>query len=130
MGTMVMLGQISVSETIPAFPRAVPPGRPSGALDAAFVGRFFAGMPPVLAASFDDRQLFAIQQAFGAWDGRERRRGWHRRLRLPWGSYRISFATDRALDATAREHRTAWWQGFCTGTLAATLLAALAWAIA
>ena len=41
--------------------------------DPAFVSRLIAGLTPDLAASFSERQLFAIQQAFGTWDGQERR---------------------------------------------------------
>ncbi len=131
MGNMVMPGRISVSETTPRFPRATPaPEKPPGALDPTFIARFFAGMPPALAASFDDRQLFAIQQASGAWEGRRRRRGWHRRLRLPWGSYRLSLAPDQVADTGSREQRVAWLQGFCAGTLVSGLAALLAWAIA
>ncbi len=58
--------------------------------DPGFVARFLAGMHQELAGSFSDRQLFAIQQAFGPWDGKERRRGWFATVRLPWGRYILS----------------------------------------
>lgn len=63
-------------------------------LDAAFVSRFLAGMPPDLAARFDARLLFAVQQAVGPWSGTERRRGRHLRIRLPHGTWRISLARE------------------------------------
>jgi hypothetical protein len=63
--------------------------------DAAFVSRLMAGLPPDLAASFSERQLFAIQQAFGPWDGQERRKGWRASVRLPWGRYTLSLRKER-----------------------------------
>ncbi len=63
--------------------------------DPAFVSRLMAGLPPDLAASFSERQLFAIQQAFGPWDGQERRRGWHASVRLPWTKYSLSLRRER-----------------------------------
>jgi hypothetical protein len=56
----------------------------AAALDPCFVARFLAGMAPEVAARFDARQLFAVQQAFGPWRGRERRRGWHWRVPIRW----------------------------------------------
>ncbi|MES2710340.1 MAG: hypothetical protein V4653_02055 [Pseudomonadota bacterium] len=63
--------------------------------DAEFVSRLVSGLPPDLAASFSQRQLFAIQQAFGPWDGQERRKGWRASLRLPWGHYTLSLRRER-----------------------------------
>ena len=64
-----------------------------GAMDLAYA-QFRAGfllrLPPEVATSFDERQMFAIWQAFGPPQGRERRRGWHMRLRLPWRSVDVS----------------------------------------
>lgn len=63
--------------------------------DPAFVSRLMAGLPPDLAASFSQRQLFAIQQAFGPWDGQERRKGWHASVQLPWAKYGLSLRWER-----------------------------------
>lgn len=63
--------------------------------DPAFVSRLMAGLPPDLAASFSERQLFAIQQAFGPWDGQERRKGWHAAVQLPWAKYSLSLRWER-----------------------------------
>lgn len=71
-----------------AAPEPGPPG-----FDA-FCAAFLMRLPPDLAASFDRRQLFAVWQAFGPWQGRERRRGRHFRLRLPWRSWRVSVAEE------------------------------------
>ncbi|MBP0464408.1 hypothetical protein J5Y09_10825 [Roseomonas sp. PWR1] len=65
-------------------------------IDPAFVARFLAGMPPDLAARFDARMLFAVQQRIGPWNGVERRRGAHLRLRLPWGAWRLSLVRERS----------------------------------
>ena len=63
--------------------------------DPAFVSRLMAGLPPDLAASFSERQLFAIQQAFGTWDGQERRSGWHASVQLPFARYSLSLRWER-----------------------------------
>ncbi|MDB5315072.1 MAG: hypothetical protein JWO24_916 [Rhodospirillales bacterium] len=63
--------------------------------DAEFVARLLAGMPADIAASFSERQLFAIQQAIGPYDGRERREGWHGSIRMPWATYLISLRRER-----------------------------------
>jgi hypothetical protein len=47
-------------------------------------------MRPDLAARFDARMVFAVQQLIGSWSGVERRKGRHRLLRLPWGGSRFS----------------------------------------
>jgi len=47
-------------------------------------------MPPDLAARFDERLMFAVQQALSPWDGNERRRGLHFRVALPFGAWRVS----------------------------------------
>lgn len=85
----------------PATAAAVPtPGRAPQALstypDPGFVAGFLAGLPADLAGSFSERQLFAVQQAFGPWDGKERRRGWTMRIPLPWGSYVMSIRRVRS----------------------------------
>ena len=63
--------------------------------DPAFVSRLIAGLPADLAASFSERQLFAIQQAFGPWDGQERRQGWHASVQVPWANYSLSLRWER-----------------------------------
>ncbi len=77
------------------------PAEPSlGDIDPAFVARFLAGMPPDLAARFDARMLFAVQQRVEPWNGVERRRGAQLRLRLPGGPWRLSLVRERS------DHRT------------------------
>lgn len=88
-----------MTEPCPAASAQAPPAagaaarRDLGALDVAYA-QFRAGfllrLPPDIAASFDERQIFVIWQAFGPWQGRERRRGWHMRLRLPRRSLDVS----------------------------------------
>ncbi|MBR0653927.1 hypothetical protein [Plastoroseomonas arctica] len=63
--------------------------------DPAFVAAFLAGMPVEVAASFSARQLFAIQQAFGAPDAQRRRKRWRASVPTPWATYTMSLAWDR-----------------------------------
>jgi hypothetical protein len=93
-----------------------------GVPDAGFVARFLAGLPPELAGSFDRRQLFAIAQAFGTWDGAERRRGLHMVLPLPWGRYRISLSPLDARDSRSAARRRAAMTGVLAGVAAGAIL--------
>ncbi len=104
------------------------------ALDPAFVARFLAGMSPQVAARFDARQLFAVQQAFGRRGARERRRGWHWRIRLPWAGggggrhYLLSFAPieeEMPADHRAAARCAATWRGLALGVAAAAALLAV-----
>ena len=99
----------------------------SGMPDAGFVARFLAGLPPDLAASFDRRQLFAIQQAFGAWDGIERRRGTRIALRTPWGRYAFGVAPLDPRDRRLERERRASLKGAAAGLAAGVLVAGGLW---
>lgn len=99
------------------------PGLP----DAEFCARFLAGQPPDLAASFNRRQLFAIQQAFGQWNGRERRRGLRVVFALPWGRYELGFARVDPRDRRAERLRGASLQGAVAGVAAGLLILGGIW---
>ena len=60
----------------------------------AFTAQLLSGMPPELASRLDARLIFAIQQGVETWDGIERRRGRHLRLRLPLGTWRLSITRE------------------------------------
>ena len=98
----------------PAF-RALP--------DPSFCARFLTTLPPDLAASFDRRQLFAIQQTFGSWSGAERRRGLRFVVATPWGRYACSIARADPRDRRAEALRGASARGALTalGCVAALL---------
>jgi hypothetical protein len=96
-------------------------------LDSAFVARLLAAMPPDLAARFDARMLLAVQQAFGPWNGVERRRGRHLRLYLPFGRWRLSLAREDEAPSPQRPAGRPWLLvagGFLAGM--ATMAAGLA----
>ena len=99
------------------------PGLP----DAGFCARFLASLPPDLAASFDRRQLFAIQQAFGPWNGAERRRGIHVTLALPWGRYAFGLRRLDPRDRRAEALRGASLRGAALGVAMAVLIAGGVW---
>lgn len=99
------------------------PGLP----DAGFCARFLASLPPDLASSFDRRQLFAIQQAFGPWNGVERRRGFHAVLALPWGRYLVGVSRIDARDRRAEALRGAALRGAIAGVAALALILGGAW---
>lgn len=63
--------------------------------DQGFVSRFLSGVPVDLANSFSERQLFAIQQAFGPWDGQERRKKPFRSIRIPLARYILALRLER-----------------------------------
>ena len=76
---------------------SVPPPEAAPRLaDTAFAAHLLAGMPADLAARFDARLIFAVQQAVAPWDGAEGRRGWHVRLALPGGTWRFSLVPEAA----------------------------------
>lgn len=101
------------------------PGLP----DAAFCARFLSGLPPDLANSFDRRQLFAIQQAFGPWNGRERRRGLHVALATPWGRYVFGVTRIDPRDRRVEALRGASIRGAAAATLVLAAIAGGLWVL-
>ena len=99
------------------------PGLP----DAAFCARFLAGIPPDLAQSFTRRQLFAIEQAFGGWSGRNRRRGLRVVLALPWGRYEFGFARVDPRDRRAEALHGASLRGALAGVATGALIVGGLW---
>ena len=99
------------------------PGLP----DAAFCSRFLAGMPPELGASFTRRQLFAIQQAFGGWNGRDRRRGLRFVLATPLGRYEFGLARVDPRDRRAEVLRDASLRGAVAGVATVMLIVGGLW---
>ena len=97
--------------------------------DAGFCARFLASLPPDLAGSFDRRQLFAIQQAFGPWNGEERRRGARITLALPWGRYAIGIARLDGRDRRAEAMRAATLRGAAAGIAALALILGGLWVL-
>jgi len=97
--------------------------------DAGFCARFLASLPPDLANSFDRRQLFAIQQAFGPWNGVERRRGLRITLALPWGHYAFGVARLDARNRRAEAMRAATLRGAAAGVAALALILGGLWVL-
>jgi hypothetical protein len=93
--------------------------------DPAFATRILAGMPPDLAARFDARMLFAVQQAVGGWDGLERRRGRHMRIALPFGVWRVTLVRESGGGRRTSARSRSWLLG-AAGLALAALLGGLA----
>ncbi len=105
----------------PAFPALPDPG---------FCARFLATLPPDLAASFDRRQLFAIQQSFGGWNGAERRHGLRFVVVTPWGRYACALARADPRDRRAEALRGATARGALTALGCVGVLAVGVWLLA
>ena len=98
--------------------------------DPSFCVSFLSGLAPDLAASFDRRQLFAIQQSFGAWNGTERRRGLRFVVATPWGRYACAVARADPRDRRAEALRGATVRGALTALGCVGVLAAGVWLLA